>query len=118
MSTCQHGTPGGDLCTPCGRPGRADGFSETQSRQWCSCSAEEGPAEECPLHGRFIVEWGCFYPDGPKGKPQIVGVSYATDEYPTDALERAEYECADIQREIPGTFLRYRLIDEWRQACD
>lgn len=100
--------------------GRSDGFTDEQARAWCRCDTADGPNEECPLHGRFGVEWQCF--DDYDGEP--IGVEYLSEEMRDDlpggplaaALESAENEQRDIQRDGSKVHLRYRLVLPWTDA--
>jgi hypothetical protein len=126
------------VCTGQG-PARVDGYTEEQVKRWCACGtppATEGPEEECPLHGRYDVEWLTFcrevslIPEDFKPMGLARGTSESDEDCQTrtkqEALLEAEYELASIRRyderanpslEIEYE-LRYRLIGPWLRPND
>lgn len=106
---------------------RADGFTEEQIKAWCLCSSGEAPNEDCPLHGRFDVEWSVFVREVTLLEEQFapMGTEYTSEQDGRhEALESAEYELQSI-RNYDGHYqpdkrieyrLRYRLLMPWKDA--
>lgn len=78
-----------------------------------------GPKEECPLHGRYAVEWQVAYLV--EGKLELISHEFRSDEHEDGDLAytlwRADQELTAAQVDDPDNdyFLVCRLLLPWQR---